>query len=130
MKSSKVTVIGTEEYREFFRDGLHHRIDGPAFTILDLGTGVVVFEAYFRYGLMHRDHGPAHVERSPEGRITLESYFFHGSLHRLNGPAVVARSAINGDILHSVWALSGKEYADESAWRRDAQHLNSALRLQ
>lgn len=130
MKSPKVTVIGTEEYREFFLDGLHHRSDGPAFAILDRDTGVVVFEAYFRYGLVHRDYGPAHIERSPEGRIILESYFFHGSLHRHDGPAVVARSAINGDILHSVWALSGKEYPDESAWRRDAQLFNATLRLQ
>lgn len=116
MKWPKIPPSGARKYREFTLDGLHHHVDCPAPIILDLDTGVIVFKACFNYGLMHRNHGlRTHIERSLGGRNVLENYFSDDRLHPHDGPAVVARSALNGEILHSVWALSGKEYSNESA---------------
>lgn len=72
--------------------GLLHRAEGPAKSIVDLESGIVVDESWFHGGVAHRDPaiGPSHIWRNPKtGIVTYEEYRSGGRLHRnpADGPA-------------------------------------------
>jgi hypothetical protein len=77
------------EYR--VRGKLHRpETDGPAMTVRDNATGVIMDEQYWRDGKRHRDHGPAHIRRDETRKVLLEAWCAEGKLHRdpKEGPAL------------------------------------------
>ena len=130
--------------KEWFLNGLRHRIDGPAILRRDGST------AWYRHGKFHRLDGPAvehsngikewwvkgqrHRDGAPAfvGVRGVEEWYFKGALHRIGGPALIhgnsdKRWYVNG-LLHredgpavensygSYYALRGREFYSKSEW--------------
>lgn len=65
--------------------------------------------------LLHREDGPA-----VEYLTGVTEWWLNGSLHRLDGPAIVDN---RGNPV--CWAILGKVYCDENAWRSACEALYS-----
>lgn len=71
-------VIRTDGTKEWYRDGIKHRENGPA----RVSPAAM---HWFQHGKLHRPDGPAIV------KDTEEHWFLHGQRHRLDGPAIVVK---------------------------------------
>ena len=79
---------------EYFKDGVNHNDDGPAF-ITQSG-----YKEWYKNGVLHNENGPA-IEY-PDGCY---KYYLDGKLHRIDGPAVKYECGtcewyVNGIITH------------------------------
>jgi hypothetical protein len=90
-KCIEYTVKVYEDHTEWLHNGLHHRVDGPAFEYKD-GR-----KFWFLYNKRHRDDGPACVY--PNGE---KKWYKEGELHRLDGPACEFSSG------NRYWLQNGK----------------------
>jgi hypothetical protein len=77
--------------KNWFKDHLLHRINGPATKYFD-GD-----EEYYINGEYHRENGPAVNYKS------ISEWYLNGELHRLDGPAIIddveKRWYYNGDFI-------------------------------
>lgn len=99
-----------EGREEWYREGVHHRTDGPAIII---NTNIMTRKEWFQNGTRHRENGPAIVVCRPWGQDQFEpdfewfeepleqamsfesqEWFQHGKRHAENHPAVL--STYNG----------------------------------
>ena len=71
------TVRVCESYTEWYQNGRHHRLDGPAIEWSDGG------KSWYQNGERHRVDAPA-IEYSNGDKY----WYQNGNLHRLDGPAV------------------------------------------
>lgn len=62
---------------EYFKNGVNHNDDGPAFIRAD------GYEEWYKNGVLHNENGPA--IKDPDGSY---KYYYEGKLHRLDGHAV------------------------------------------
>lgn len=85
----------------WYKDGLLHRIDGPALFCFD-GT----HEEWYINGLLHRDFAPARTHNSGS-----YEWYQHGQLHREDGPAI--RSIINGEE-NLNWCIRDEELLEQT----------------
>lgn len=76
--SASVQITRPNGYEAWYRDGLLHREDGPAF--IDPSGA----EGWYLHGRRHRADGPAIA--GPNG---YEAWYRDGMLHREDGPAIV-----------------------------------------
>ena len=67
----------TKNFTEWYRNGEHHREDGPAIEDAD-GT-----KAWYRNGKYHREDGPAMEYSNGDKR-----WYRNGKRHREDGPAI------------------------------------------
>lgn len=74
-------AIETWEFKEWWKNDLRHRVDGPA---IKWRRGI--YNMWFLNGLLHRLDGPA-VELDDN----YCEWWAYGVRHRLNGPAIVCR---------------------------------------
>jgi hypothetical protein len=61
---------------EYLKDGVLHRIDGPAVIYQD-------YQAWYQKGKLHRIDGPAIKSK------TIEEWHVDGTRHRVDGPAII-----------------------------------------
>ena len=73
---------------KYFRDGLLHREDGPAY-IGYYESGEIEYEGYRIAGEHHRVGGPARIGYLKTGEKRYEEYYVSGDFHRLDGPAYI-----------------------------------------
>lgn len=71
-------VIREDGTREWYRDGLRHRENGPARVSREA-------QHWYQHGKLHRLDGPAII------KDTEEQWFLHEHRHRLDGPAIVVK---------------------------------------
>lgn len=83
--------------RVWYKEGLHHRIDGPA---IEKVNGV---KFWYVEGLLHREDGPA-----SENGYFGNSWYIKGKLHRIDGPAYEPCSG--GYDGEKEWWVEGKQY--------------------
>ena len=92
--------------KEWFLNGKHHRVDGPAIEYAD-GS-----KQWFLNGKRHRVDGPAYEDTDGE-----KAWYLNGEIHRVDGPAIEYADG------SKAWYLNGKrhrvdgpaiEYADGS----------------
>lgn len=62
----------------WYKNGLYHRLDGPAV----IGPDHEVYKVWYKDGRRHREDGPALVTDN------CEKWYFNGLLHRDGGPAI------------------------------------------
>lgn len=68
--------VASEEY---FKGGIYHREDGPAFiSYAEFG---IYCEDYYINNKRHREDGPAVIQYNPDGCICLQSYWLNGKLY-------------------------------------------------
>jgi hypothetical protein len=91
-KDEPVCVVDAFGTKHWLLNGVHHRVDGPAWEYIG-GS-----KYWFLYGKWHRVGGPA-VEY-PNGR---GEWYINGKLHRLDGPA------IDGGNEKQEWWVDGKK---------------------
>lgn len=87
-----------------------HRTDGPAVTIADPESGLVVLQEYYDMGELHRIDGPARIEillQAGEPWRRTEAYYLHGLRHRADGPATLCFDCRTGLVLHEEWRRDG-----------------------
>ena len=73
-------------------------------------TGVAVCERWKKDGLVHRVDGPAMITRDAEtGAIIEEFWMRNNKPHRDNGPATLSRDPVTGHIKHSSWFINGQK---------------------
>ncbi len=84
-------IIDKDGVERYFKDGKHHRVDGPAAKYPNGG------EFWFLNGEYHRVDGPAIIY--PDGT---EKWYLNGERHRVDGPA--AKYADGTEI----WYLNGE----------------------
>ena len=82
--------------QSWYKDGLLHRVDGPAKK-----SPFDVFEEWWFEGRLHRTDGPAVI--TP----LTQAWFLNGKRHRIGGPAVL--SPKSGDVEYWVNGLPEKE---------------------
>jgi hypothetical protein len=75
---SDQAVIKSNGGREWYQNGLLHRIDGPAYIYAN-------GEKWYRNGKLHRDDGPAF------DNVSSTRWYQDDQLHRIGGPAVVKK---------------------------------------
>jgi antitoxin component YwqK of YwqJK toxin-antitoxin module len=71
--------------KEWFFNGKHHRIDGPA-SIRYHENGMIMIEKWYINDIWHRIGGPAIIYYHENGTISSEEWYFSGKLHRMSGP--------------------------------------------
>lgn len=72
-------LSGIAVYEEWTKDGVPHRLDGPAQISRDRNTGNVVRECWLRNGQIHRDDGPSVILRNATtGHIYSSEWFRRG----------------------------------------------------
>lgn len=88
--------MGLVEYengdKEWFKNGVLHRLDGPA---VEYKNG---YKSWFKHGNYHRINGPAAIY--PNGH---NMWYINDKLHRIDGPA------INDKLLPPKFFLYGNE---------------------
>ena len=92
--------------REYYINGVPHRLDGPA---IDMTTGL---KKWFVHGKLHREHGLPAVKH-PDGS---QEWYEHGLRHRIDGPAI---ERFNG--VHEWWYL-GKQFPTEEYFKKAVLH--------
>lgn len=103
-------VIGPKNHEVYAKEGLIHRIGGPAETIYDPSDGYHC-EKWYLYGKCHRIDGPAEIRFDKRGGFYQESYYIEGKLHRSDGPAVIYRD-ISGDVYREEYWVNGEKHRD------------------
>jgi hypothetical protein len=94
---------GSKQYR---KDGMLHREDGPANEWLD-GT-----KEWYLNGRIHRVDGPA-----ADYADGTKQWWLNGQCHREDGPAVEYNNGCKE------WFLNGKSYTEEN-WKKEVAKLN------
>jgi hypothetical protein len=75
----------------------------------DSRTGVAVSEKWLKEGLVHRVDGPAMVTRDAEtGAVIAEFWMRNNQPHREDGPATASRDPVTGRIKRSAWFINGQ----------------------
>ena len=93
--------------KRWFKEGKHHRLDGPA---LEFADGE---KRWFKDGELHRLDGPA-FEYSNGTKF----WYKDGELHRLDGPA---KEFADG---YKVWYIEGEEYTEAEFNKKILKHNN------
>lgn len=103
-KSTGAVVHPATGVKQWLKDGVLHREDGPA-AIWPDGT----LQWYYQ-GKLHRDGGPA-IEM-PDGH---QEWYQHGQRHREDGPAVIRPDG------SCAWWLNGAEWPEGPEIHRQKQ---------
>ncbi len=96
------------KHREYWKDGLLHRDDGPALITQRLGLS---YEEHWRDGQLHREVGPAVWH----DRVR-EEYFNRNSRHRLDGPAIDAPRRIRLPLMDRAFDAVPRLATDLRPW--------------
>lgn len=99
--------------QEWYENGKRHREDAPAFMQKYCGFNV---EIWYKDGQEHRENAPALIDKSIEsGLVINEQWFVNGHPHRHNGAAIIRREPNSGIAVHEEWYLNGKLHRDGDA---------------
>jgi len=85
-------------YEKWFINGQKHRVGGPAAIYYDRGH--IIQEVWYQKGLLHRMGGPAFITYSDRGEVLYEAWHENGKRHRIDGPAVTERRF---GVLDEIW---------------------------
>jgi len=88
--------------REYLKDDLLHREDGPAYEWSD-GT-----KFWYLNGKLHRDNGPAREYANGN-----KAWYLNGDLHREDGPAIELASGYKEWYLNGIY-VTEKEHAEKT----------------
>lgn len=99
--------------REWYENGKRHREGAPAFIQKHCGFNV---EIWYKNGQEHRENAPALVDRSTEtGLVVNEQWYVNGRPHRRDGAAIIRRELDTGIAVQEEWYLNGKHHRDNDA---------------
>jgi hypothetical protein len=151
LAQSTPTEIFTDDNGDYVkrwldRNGLMHRIDGPAEIIEETNThdkrihytwyrhgqchrdndepadivekdGVVIERHWFTDDVHHREVGPAEIVEDEEG--VLESWMYHGVAHRPDGGPTLINRTRAGQLLNRSYSHQGGTHRDEGPAREE-----------
>ena len=100
--------------KEYWREGLLHREDGPAISSKRLN---IDYEEYWRQGRLHREDGPAVLHR-----LVREEWFENNQRHRLDGPAISIHGRVRLPLLDPGFNIVPKLRTDRYPWN-DFPHV-------
>jgi antitoxin component YwqK of YwqJK toxin-antitoxin module len=69
------------------------------------------YESWYKDGLYHRLDGPAWISYYDNGNKDYESWYKDGSYHRLDGPALISYNQ-DGSKYYETWDLCNQEYSE------------------
>ena len=99
-----VSMINNEIYETYTTcKGKFHRVDGPAFTCINLTKNKKI-ETWYHDDKIHRIDGPAEIKKKND--IVSETWYHDGKIHRIDGPAYVTKHQNN--VIHEAWYHDGK----------------------
>jgi hypothetical protein len=75
------------------------------------GNGTKAYEHWYKDGMIHRLDGPAYISYNDNGNKRFESWCKDDKLHREDGPARISYLD-NGDKAYETWYLCGQEYIE------------------